>query len=74
MGGVEGGVVEEEVAGEGFGIWGLLVLGVGFGVCFFCSCFIVWGEVVKGRGYKGDVRSGSNCRMWMLQSASATAM
>ena len=34
MGGVEGGMVEEEVAGEGFGIWGLLVLGIGFGVSF----------------------------------------
>jgi len=58
MRGVECAVVEEPLAGEGFGV-------CGYGL-------VVW-RVGKGQ-WEEDIRSGSNCKTWILQSASATAI
>lgn len=46
MGGVEGGVVEEEVAGEGFGVCGSLGLVLALGVFFWVRGVVV--VMVKG--------------------------
>lgn len=61
------------------GIWGLLLwIGGVVSRCVLFSDLVFWGVGLSGEmgegGGGGDVRSGSYCSMWMLQSASPTAM